>query len=208
MTVLIVGEGREDRRQLNWYGFVFPLSLKGQTVRYIHSPTELSLPGPRREQTVRYIHSPTELSLPGPRREQTVRYIHSPTELSLPGLRGEQTVRYIHSPTELSLPGPRGEQTVRYIHSAMKLSMTVTIIIQFFSPLADTLPVRRISLVPPVTGPDVRLISVICRLEAFSVNDRRDYMSQEEMRQSKVLRWRWSEADVGSGGGGGNVEVG
>ena len=148
MTVLIVGEGREDRRQLNWYGFVFPLSLKGQTVGYIHSPTELSL------------------------------------------------------------PGPRGEQTVRYIHSAMKLSMTVTIIIQFFSPLADTLPVRRISLVPPVTGPDLRLISVICRLEAFSVNDRRDYMSQEEMRQSKVLRWRWSEADVGSGGGGGNVEVG
>jgi len=50
---------------------------KGQTVRYIHSPTELSWRG----QTVRYIHSPTELSWRG----QTVRYIHSPTELSWPG---------------------------------------------------------------------------------------------------------------------------
>jgi len=35
---------------------------RGQTVRYIHSPTEISWPGPRRGQTVRYIHSPTELS--------------------------------------------------------------------------------------------------------------------------------------------------
>ena len=32
------------------------------TVRFIHSPTELSWLGPRRGQTVRFIHSPTELS--------------------------------------------------------------------------------------------------------------------------------------------------
>ena len=35
---------------------------RGQAVRYIHSPTELSWPGPWRGQTVRYIHAPTELS--------------------------------------------------------------------------------------------------------------------------------------------------
>jgi len=39
-----------------------PGSWRGQTARYIHSPTELSQPGPQRGQTVGYIHSPTELS--------------------------------------------------------------------------------------------------------------------------------------------------
>ena len=72
---------------------------RGQTVRYIHSPTELSWSRPWRRQTVRYIHSPTELSWPGPRRGQTVRYIHSPTELSWPMPRRGQTLRYIHSST-------------------------------------------------------------------------------------------------------------
>jgi len=59
-------------------------------------------PGPRGGQTVRYIHSPTELSWPEPRRGQTVRYINSPTELSWSGPQGGQTVRYNHSSTELS----------------------------------------------------------------------------------------------------------
>ena len=55
-----------------------------EAVRYIHSSTELSWPGPQRGQTVRCIHSSTELSWSGPQRGQTVRYTHSPTELSWP----------------------------------------------------------------------------------------------------------------------------
>ena len=39
-------------------------------------------PWPRRGQTVRCVISPIELSWPGPQRGQTVRYIHFPTELS------------------------------------------------------------------------------------------------------------------------------
>jgi len=70
---------------------------------------------PRRVQTVRYIHSPTELSWLGPWRGQTVRYIHSPTELSWPELWRVQTVRFIHSPTELSWFGSRKGPRVRYI---------------------------------------------------------------------------------------------
>jgi len=38
---------------------------------------------PRRGHTVRYIHSPTELSWPGPRGGQTVRYIHFPATTPL-----------------------------------------------------------------------------------------------------------------------------
>jgi len=38
-------------------------------------------PGPQAGQTVIYIHSPTQLHDLGPRRGQTVRSIHSLTEL-------------------------------------------------------------------------------------------------------------------------------
>ena len=74
-------------------------------------------PGPWRGQTVRYIHSPTELSWSRPRRGQTVRYIHSPTKLSWSRPRSGQTVRYIHSPIELSWSRPRRGQTASEIHS-------------------------------------------------------------------------------------------
>ena len=78
--------------------------------------------GPRRRQTVRCIHSPTELSWPRPQGGQTVRYIHSLTELSRPRAWRGQAVRYIHSLTELSWPREWRGQTVRYIHSLTELS--------------------------------------------------------------------------------------
>ena len=62
MTQDHVGDRQRDT-------FILPLSYHdpgpqiGQTVRYIHSPAELSWPGPWIGQTVRgYIHSPAEIS--------------------------------------------------------------------------------------------------------------------------------------------------
>jgi len=105
-----------------------------RTVRYIHSPADLSWPGPQGGQAVRYTHSPTELSWPGPQGrgqcdtftlpliyhdsghgEDRLRYTHSPTELSGPGPRRGQTVRLIHCPTDLLWPRLWGGLTVGYI---------------------------------------------------------------------------------------------
>ena len=49
-------------------------------------------------QTVRHIHSSTEVSWLGLWTGQTVRYIHSSTEVSWLGLWTGQTMRYIHFP--------------------------------------------------------------------------------------------------------------
>jgi len=98
----LTGQGKIPWNTPPWLGVEFGLQ-GGQTMRFTHSPTELSWPGPQSEQTVRFAHSPTELSWPRLQRGQTVRFTHSPTELSWPGPRGGQTVRLIPFPTELSI---------------------------------------------------------------------------------------------------------
>ena len=73
------------------------------------SPRPGIKPGPWRGQTVRYIHSPTELSLPGPWRGQTVRYIHSPSELFLYIFIWFQTIENLTS-TVISLQQEKERQ--------------------------------------------------------------------------------------------------
>ena len=114
--------GETDRYIYSPTDLSWPGLWRGQTLRFIYSPTELSWLGPQGGQTARFIQSPTELSWPGPRRGQTLRFIYSPTELSWPRPRRGQTVRYIHSPTELLWPGPWRGQTARFIYSPTELS--------------------------------------------------------------------------------------
>jgi len=50
----VVSRGKIPWNNPPWSGFK-PVPRRGQTMRYILSPTELSWPGPRRGQTMRYI---------------------------------------------------------------------------------------------------------------------------------------------------------
>jgi len=107
--------------------FILPLSFhppgprRGQTVRCISFPAELSWPGPRQRQTVRYIHSPTELSWPGPWWGQWDTFI-LPLSYHNPGHREDRQWDTFILPLSYHDPGPRRRQTVRYIHSPTELS--------------------------------------------------------------------------------------
>jgi len=87
----------------------------GQTVRFIHSPTELSWPGPRREQAVGYIHSPTELSWPRPWGGQTEIHSFSHRAIMTPALG--RTDRETHSFSHRAIKTPALGRTDSEIHS-------------------------------------------------------------------------------------------
>ena len=100
-----------------------PGPRRGQTVRYIHSPPELSRPGPRRGQTVRYIHSPPAWAIGTRAIERTDCEIHLFSHWAIITRAIERTDSGIHSLFHWAIMTRTPERmTVRYIHSPTELS--------------------------------------------------------------------------------------
>ena len=114
----MAGNWAQATRRTQWGSFILsPGSQRGQTVRYIHSPTELSRPTRATERTDSEIHSFSQWAIMTGATERTDSEIHSFSHWAIMTRATERTDSEIHSFSYWAIMTLVTERTDSEIHS-------------------------------------------------------------------------------------------